>query len=61
MLLITGQPLNQEFSDASVRRKEQMGVIIAGVPCFLSPIATFSLSPNPLPVSTPATQTAETA
>ena len=42
------QPLNQEFSDASVRRKEQKGVLIAGVPCFLSPIANFSLSPTRL-------------
>ena len=47
-LLIMVQPLNQEFSDASVRRKEQKGVLIAGVPCFLSPIASSSLSPTRL-------------
>ena len=40
--------------DASVRRNEQKGVLIAGV---LSPtLLPFSLPPYPLPLLTPATQ-----
>ena len=45
---------NQKFADASVRRNEQKGVLIAGVPFPLSPIPLpFSLPPYPLLLSTP--------
>ena len=49
-LLIHCGSANQEFTDASVHRNEQNGVLIAGFSYRLSPILLpFSLSPYPLP------------
>jgi len=55
VLLITAQPIR--IVDASVRRNEQMGVLIAGFPCPLSltPLP-FSLPTYPLPLLMSAMQ-----
>ena len=49
---------NLEFADASVRRNEQKGVLVAGVAYPLSPISLLASLP-PYPLSTPAMQARE--